>query len=133
MVVREIEKEQAYYFINEHHFELMSNKYWSKKHVYYGVFDKDKLVAVQIVVPNFSGWGYEKNRIEGSCHLVVLEKVEGTKHGVFKTVLDYFSPLYKGKYIYLEVYVDKLKEMYEGLGFQRVFKNNPHMYKKLIW
>jgi hypothetical protein len=132
MIVKEIEKEQALYFVNEHHFELMLNKYWSKKYVYYGVWDDEGLVAIQIVVPNFPGWSYEKGRIDGSCHLVVLQKTEGTAHGVFKTVLDYFSPLYIGKYIYLEVYVDKLRDMYEGLGFVRVFKNNPHMYKKYI-
>ena len=132
MTVKEIEKEQASRFINEHHFELMCNKYWSERHVYYGVFEGDKLVAVQIVVPDFSGWSYEKDRIDGSCHLVVLQKIEGTAHGVFKTVLDYFSPLYKEKYIYLEVYVDKLRDMYEELGFQKVFKNNSHMYKKYI-
>jgi hypothetical protein len=133
MIVKEIEKEQAFYFINEHHFELMNNKYWSKKYVYYGVFDNDELVAIQIVVPNFPGWSYEKGRIDSSCHLVVLQKTEGTAHGVFRTVLDYFSLLYKGKYIYLEVYVDKLRDMYEGLGFQRVWKSNPHMYKKYIY
>ena len=132
MIIKKIEREQAYYFINEHHFELMVNKYWSNKYVYYGVFDENELVAIQIVVPEFSGWSYEKNRINGSCHLVTLQKTEGTKHGVFKTILNYFEPLYKGKYIYLEVYIDKLRDMYEGLGFVRVFKNNSHMYKKYI-
>ena len=145
MTVKKIENTTAYEFIDKHHFELMLNrleyyngegnyyKFWKDKYIYYGVFDSNKLVAIQIVVPNFDGWSYEKNKISGSCRLVVLQKISGTKHGVFKTVLDYFEPLYKNKYIYLEVYVDKLKKMYESLGFEKVFKNNEHMYKKFIY
>ena len=144
MEIKEINRELAYKFILAHHFELMLNrveyyqgkenlyKFWQDKYIYYGIFDNDKLVAIQIVNLNFDGWSYEKNRIKHSCHLIALQKIPNTKHGVFKVVLDYFSNLYKGKYIYLEVYVDKLKTMYESLGFKKVFKNNEHFYKLYI-
>ena len=138
--VENIDRSIAFKFIKDNNFELMMNqntdhpyKFWKDKYIYYGVFDNDVLVAVQIVDEDFGGWSYEKNRIEHSCHLVAMQKIPGTKHGAFNAVLDYFEKLYKDKYIYLEVYVDKLRDMYEGLGFERIFKNNEHFYRKKIY
>lgn len=78
---------------------------------YFGVFLNTKLVATQVV------------SFKDDIYFLSLDKETGTPHGVFKAVLDYFENLYKGKNVYLDVYVPKLQKMYENYGFHKVYEH----------
>ena len=116
MIVEKISEQVAKEFIKQHNFNLFLNSgqegtkyeftYRGDQYSWYGIFDKESLVAIQVIKI------LEDNKI----HLVALQKISTTQHGVFEAVLDYF----KNYTLLLEAYYPGLQKMYENLGFTKV-------------
>ena len=90
--------------------------YKGDKYEWYGVFEEDVLVAVQVL-----------ERIDdNNLFLTSLQKIPGTGHGVFEAVMNYFS----NYTLQFKAYDDKLRKMYKKLGFIQSgnydFKKNPN-------
>lgn len=122
--VHQITKQQAQSFIRTHKLEYFYNEgyegtkyefsYNNDSYLWYGVFDGDQTVAVQVI----------NVLSDTDIELMCIEKIKGIGHGVFETVMDYFSD----KNLHLETFDKKLQKMYEGLGFKKIEK---YKYYKL--
>lgn len=116
MIVEKISEQTAKEFIKQNNFNLFLNSgqegtkyeftYRGDQYLWYGVFDNDILVAIQVI----------KFLEQDKIHLVCLQKIPNTPHGVFETVLNYF----KDYSLILEAYHKPLQKMYESFGFTKI-------------